>query len=336
MNDDYYETLELKRNANAEEIKKSYRRLSLLYHPDKNFGDIEATNKFVKINEAYEILSKGTNNQQPFATTTTTSKSFTFNDNISNLMNKEYTKRELQLVICTSIIFCIIIYYISTKFFPFISNKFKLRREKIKTLEILKQKQKDQQPIELLDNVENNNLLSHKITNEIEKINKFKLVLPLSEKKQDDLEKEKLIIKEIKKNQIKSNSNKLRKQTFSLKNPSIIRFNSENLENNSIHSTNNQQQQQQHNSIVQINNDFNNNSWQNYSNINNNSLSSSHLEMNSNDSVIRQQDIDYAISLEIDKNMIETLNQKESIEKIKRDLIKEKEVKNNKYIFTFF
>ena len=49
-----YEILEIKENATSEEIKKAYRRLSLLYHPDRPGGSPE---KFKKINEAYDILS---------------------------------------------------------------------------------------------------------------------------------------------------------------------------------------------------------------------------------------------------------------------------------------
>lgn len=48
-----YEILELEKNASKEEIKKSYRRLSLLYHPDRPGG---SPDKFKKINEAYDIL----------------------------------------------------------------------------------------------------------------------------------------------------------------------------------------------------------------------------------------------------------------------------------------
>lgn len=52
---DYYEILEIKdQKCSDQDIKKSYRRLSLLYHPDKNNGNEE---KFKKINEAYSILS---------------------------------------------------------------------------------------------------------------------------------------------------------------------------------------------------------------------------------------------------------------------------------------
>ena len=51
-----YRTLELNENANLDEIKKSYRRLARIYHPDKN-KDPSANNKFLEISTAYEILS---------------------------------------------------------------------------------------------------------------------------------------------------------------------------------------------------------------------------------------------------------------------------------------
>jgi DnaJ-class molecular chaperone len=54
---DYYEILELDKNATQEDIKKSYRKLSLLHHPDKNNNSQESINKIQDINEAYEILS---------------------------------------------------------------------------------------------------------------------------------------------------------------------------------------------------------------------------------------------------------------------------------------
>lgn len=53
---DYYELLEVARDANGDEIKKSYRRLAMKYHPDRNPGNKEAETKFKEINEAYEIL----------------------------------------------------------------------------------------------------------------------------------------------------------------------------------------------------------------------------------------------------------------------------------------
>ncbi|MFW6309796.1 MAG: molecular chaperone DnaJ [Prolixibacteraceae bacterium] len=53
---DYYEVLEVGKNASAEEIKKAYRKKALLYHPDKNPGDKEAEDKFKEAAEAYEVL----------------------------------------------------------------------------------------------------------------------------------------------------------------------------------------------------------------------------------------------------------------------------------------
>lgn len=44
-------------HASKSEIKKAFRRLSKLYHPDKNKGDEDAGDKFKKINRAYEVLT---------------------------------------------------------------------------------------------------------------------------------------------------------------------------------------------------------------------------------------------------------------------------------------
>ena len=54
---DYYEVLGVERGADAEEIKKSYRKLALKFHPDKNPGDKAAEEKFKELGEAYEALS---------------------------------------------------------------------------------------------------------------------------------------------------------------------------------------------------------------------------------------------------------------------------------------
>jgi len=56
MDKNFYNILEVSENATQDEIKKSYRKLSLKWHPDKNPGNFEAVDKFQKINEAYETL----------------------------------------------------------------------------------------------------------------------------------------------------------------------------------------------------------------------------------------------------------------------------------------
>jgi molecular chaperone DnaJ len=54
---DYYEILEVDKNASAEEIKKAYRKKAIQYHPDKNPNDSTAEDKFKEAAEAYEVLS---------------------------------------------------------------------------------------------------------------------------------------------------------------------------------------------------------------------------------------------------------------------------------------
>jgi DnaJ-class molecular chaperone len=54
---DFYSILGVKKNATPAEIKKSYRALTLQYHPDKNPGDDAALEKFHDISAAYEALS---------------------------------------------------------------------------------------------------------------------------------------------------------------------------------------------------------------------------------------------------------------------------------------
>lgn len=55
---DYYEVLGVDRNASDEDIKKSYRKLALKYHPDRNPGDKAAEERFKELGEAYDVLSE--------------------------------------------------------------------------------------------------------------------------------------------------------------------------------------------------------------------------------------------------------------------------------------
>ncbi|WP_281818599.1 DnaJ domain-containing protein [Brachyspira pilosicoli] len=53
----YYKILNVNILASEEKIKKSYRELAKLYHPDRNAGDDVAADKFKEITEAYDVLS---------------------------------------------------------------------------------------------------------------------------------------------------------------------------------------------------------------------------------------------------------------------------------------
>jgi molecular chaperone DnaJ len=54
---DYYEILSIEKTASGDEIKRSYRRLAMKYHPDRNPNDPTAEAKFKECAEAYEVLS---------------------------------------------------------------------------------------------------------------------------------------------------------------------------------------------------------------------------------------------------------------------------------------
>ena len=54
---DFYETLGVAKNASEEEIKKSYRKLAMKYHPDRNPDSKESEEKFKEVKEAYEMLT---------------------------------------------------------------------------------------------------------------------------------------------------------------------------------------------------------------------------------------------------------------------------------------
>src|SRR5712675_130641 len=53
---DFYDILGVSRSANADELKRAYRKLAMQYHPDRNPGDQSAEHKFKDINEAYDVL----------------------------------------------------------------------------------------------------------------------------------------------------------------------------------------------------------------------------------------------------------------------------------------
>jgi DnaJ-class molecular chaperone len=54
---DYYQTLEVSRNASADEIKSAYRKLARKHHPDFNPGNKKAEEEFKRVTEAFDVLS---------------------------------------------------------------------------------------------------------------------------------------------------------------------------------------------------------------------------------------------------------------------------------------
>lgn len=54
---DYYEVLQVSKNCSGAELKKSYRKLAMKYHPDRNPDDKKAEDHFKVVNEAYQVLS---------------------------------------------------------------------------------------------------------------------------------------------------------------------------------------------------------------------------------------------------------------------------------------
>lgn len=61
---DYYEILSIQRTASGDEIKRSYRKLAMKYHPDRNPGDAAAEGRFKECAEAYEVLADGEKRQR--------------------------------------------------------------------------------------------------------------------------------------------------------------------------------------------------------------------------------------------------------------------------------
>jgi molecular chaperone DnaJ len=61
---DYYEVLGVVKNASDEDIKRAYRKLAMQFHPDRNVGDDQASDRFKEAAEAYDVLSNPNKRQR--------------------------------------------------------------------------------------------------------------------------------------------------------------------------------------------------------------------------------------------------------------------------------
>lgn len=87
---DYYYFLGIPNDASEEDIKKSYRKLSLKYHPDKNENDDFFADRFREIQEAYETLSDKSRRKSYDQNLESHQKSFRYNvpPSIKNVYGK--------------------------------------------------------------------------------------------------------------------------------------------------------------------------------------------------------------------------------------------------------
>jgi DnaJ-class molecular chaperone len=97
MSKNYYDLLKIDKNATNNDIKKSYKKLALTYHPDKNNGDDKM---FKNISEAYEILSNDNKRSQyDYNVSHGVNYSF-FNDltNADDLFNEIFKKSDMDVL----------------------------------------------------------------------------------------------------------------------------------------------------------------------------------------------------------------------------------------------